>query len=191
MGSPVFKTGEGLKSPWRVRFPSASATCSRVEAAPACRRPGYRCEVTIRPRTGAVELQVTGLARSPGAWSRDDLAGVPGHVPDLGALAEGFAGDAAPLRPILDAAEPAAEATHATVISDDGHYRASIPLSELRERGWVAFALDGEALPRERGGPLRVVVPQGRTLCWNVKGAVEIELTAGPQPDSVPENPPH
>src|SRR5690606_31061909 len=28
VGPPVFKTGEGLKSPWRVRFPSASATAS-------------------------------------------------------------------------------------------------------------------------------------------------------------------
>ncbi len=134
---------------------------------------------------------MTGLARSPGAWSRDDIAGLPGRVPDLGALAEGFAGEAAPLRSILEAAAPEAAATHATVISDDGHYRASIPLDELRDRGWVAFALDGAALPRARGGPLRVVVPQGRTLCWNVKSVVEIELTAGPQPDSVPENPPH
>jgi hypothetical protein len=25
VGSPVFKTGEGAKAPWRVRFPSASA----------------------------------------------------------------------------------------------------------------------------------------------------------------------
>jgi hypothetical protein len=25
VGPPVFKTGEGAKAPWRVRFPSASA----------------------------------------------------------------------------------------------------------------------------------------------------------------------
>ncbi len=147
--------------------------------------------MTIRPRTDEVGLHVTGLASSPRTWSRDDLAGLPGRVPDLAALADGFAGEAAPLRPILEAAAPEAAATHATVISDDGHYRASIPLDELLEHGWVAFALAGKALPRERGGPLRVVVPQGRTLCWNVKSVVEIELTDGPQPDSVPENPPH
>ncbi len=147
--------------------------------------------MSIRRRTGSLQLAVTGRVRTSTAWDIEDLAGVPGRIPDLGDRAEGFAGEAVPLRPLLDAAGPDGAATHATVISDDGHYRASIPLDELRDNGWLAFRLDGEPLPRERGGPLRVVVPQGRTLCWNVKSAVEIEVTAGPQPDSVPENPPH
>ena len=116
---------------------------------------------------------------------------MPGAIADIGTEAEGFAGEAVPLTPILDASGPTAAATHATVESDDGHYRASIPLGDLMQRGWLMFALDGAPLPRERGGPLRVVVPEGRTLCWNVKGAATIRVTAGAEPDSVPANPPH
>ncbi len=147
--------------------------------------------MTIRRRDDAVQLAVAGLASSPRAWERSEIAELPGRIDDLGEHAPGFAGEAVPLAPIIAAADPDAAATHATVVSDDGHYRASIPLAELRDKGWLAYGLDGGPLPRDRGGPLRVVVPQGRTLCWNVKGAVEIELTDGPRPDSVPANPPH
>ncbi len=153
--------------------------------------PRYAQLVTIRRRTGAASLEVSGLVGAPRRWSAADLAELPGGVDDLGTLAEGFAGEAVPVGPVIDASRPAGEATHATVVSDDGHYRASIPLPELRSKGWVAIGLDGGPLPRSRGGPLRVVVPQGRTLCWNVKGVVAIELTDGAQPDSVPANPPH
>jgi hypothetical protein len=76
---------------------------------------------------------------------------------------------------LLDAAGPLPGTDHATVHSGDG-YRASIPVDELR-RG----VLDSG----------RLTVPGGRTLCWNVKDVVRIELTEGSQPDSVPENPPH
>jgi hypothetical protein len=77
---------------------------------------------------------------------------------------------------LLDAARPAPEADHATVHAGDDAYRASIPLGELR-RGRLT---DG-----------RLMIPDGRTLCWNVKDVVRIEVTAGPRPDSVPEDPPH
>ncbi len=136
-------------------------------------------------------LVVAGLVGGSRTWGWSELAALPGRIPDLGAEADGFAGEAVPVAAVLAASEPAIGATHATVESDDGHYRASIPLPELSEKGWLAFGLDGEPLPRDRGGPLRVVVPQGRTLCWNVKGAATIRLTAGPEPDSVPANPPH
>ena len=147
--------------------------------------------MTITRRDRDPELVVTGEVGREVRWPWRELAALPGCIPDLGTEAAGFAGAAVPLSAILDAAMPTAAATHATVESDDGHYRASIPLSELMHRGWLAFALDGAPLPRDRGGPLRVVVPQGRTLCWNVKGAAVLRLTAGPEPDSVPENPPH
>ncbi len=146
--------------------------------------------MSIRRRTDEPELRVTGDVAHPRAWTRAELAALPGRIPDLGSEADGFAGEAVPLTLVLDAAEPGSEATHASVESDDGHYRASIPLPELM-LGWLAFSLDGEPLPRERGGPLRVVVPQGRTLCWNVKGVTTIRITAGAEPDSVPANPPH
>ena len=76
----------------------------------------------------------------------------------------------------LAAARPLDDADHGTVIAAADGYRASIPLHELAKGSLT----DG-----------RLIVPGGRTLCWNVKDVVRIEVTVGPQPDDVPENPPH
>ena len=144
----------------------------------------------IRRRV-APQIVVTGLVDAPRTWAWDELGAFDGGIPDISSEAEGFVGEAIPAAAVLAAAVPRPAASHCTVVSDDGHYRASIPLTELREKGWLAFRLDGAPLPRDRGGPIRVIVPQGRTLCWNVKGVVELRLTAGPEPDSIPANPPH
>ena len=77
---------------------------------------------------------------------------------------------------LLAQARPRPEADHATVVSALDGYRASIPLDQLA----TGVLADG-----------RLTVPDGRTLCWNVKDVVRIEVTAGKQPDDVPENPPH
>ena len=82
----------------------------------------------------------------------------------------------AAVRDLLAAARPSPDADHGTVISAGDGYRASIPLEDLA-RGSLA---DG-----------RLTIPDGRTLCWNVKDVVRIEVTVGPEPDDVPENPPH
>jgi DMSO/TMAO reductase YedYZ molybdopterin-dependent catalytic subunit len=82
----------------------------------------------------------------------------------------------AALTELLTRARPRPSGDHATVHSGDDGYTASIPLHDLA-RGSLT---DG-----------RLFVEGGRTLCWNVKDVVRIEVTAGPRPDSVPENPPH
>ena len=51
------------------------------------------------------------------------------------------------------------DAVHVTFDALDG-YTTNLPLSDcLREEVLFASAFDGEALPREHGGPLRVVTP--------------------------------
>ncbi|MDP8959936.1 MAG: molybdopterin-dependent oxidoreductase [Actinomycetota bacterium] len=95
------------------------------------------------------------------------------------------------MRVLLEGSQPLEGAAFVTAESDDGLYRASIPREELVSKGWLAFAEDGQPLGRERGGPLRLVVPQGRTLCWNVKAVAELRLTAEGEPDSVPKDPDH
>lgn len=136
-------------------------------------------------------LRVTGLVGRARQLSWAQVDELPGAVPDLETVIEGFSGRAVPVREVLEAAEPMDGAGYVTVESDDGLYRASIPRSELEGKGWLAFRLGEGPLPRERGGPFRLVVPEGRTLCWNVKGVAELRLTADPEPDSVPADPPH
>jgi hypothetical protein len=81
---------------------------------------------------------------------------------------------------VLDQAGLHRDATHATVISRDGGYTASIPLEALLAGGRLAIGED-----------LRLTISGGRTLCWNVKDVGCVRVTDHPEPDSVPENPPH
>ena len=87
-------------------------------------------------------------------------------------------------------ASPDPSATHLSAISGDGLYSASIPLDQAAENG-VLLVGAGESMPRDMGGPFRLTVVDGDTLCWNVKNVAELRLTSGSEPDSVPENPGH
>jgi DMSO/TMAO reductase YedYZ molybdopterin-dependent catalytic subunit len=145
--------------------------------------------MAVRRRNSSPALLLGGLVESPGEVGWDELAGPA--VRDVAEVADGFVGDAVAVAALVERAAPTGSATHCTVVSDDGHYRASVPIDDLRSKGWLIFRLAGEPLPRDRGGPLRLVVPEGRTLCWNVKAVVELVFTEGPEPDSVPADPPH
>ena len=114
----------------------------------------------------------------------EDLAGLSGQVSEGEIPGRGVSAGA-----LLEASGP--RGGYVSVESDDGEYRASIPLEELSSKGVVVYGLADDHLPRERGGPFRVLVPEGATLCWNVKGVGEMRVTAAPEPDSVPTNPTH
>lgn len=72
--------------------------------------------------------------------------------------------------------------SHASFESSAGDYRASIPLEVARRQGVVIL---------EHDGSLRLRVEDGETLCWNVKDLGRIRPTVGPEPDSIPADPPH
>lgn len=135
-------------------------------------------------------ITVHGSVAQTASFTRLDLAELRG-VHDMGSIADGKVGRGVRLSELLDAARPASRATHVTAISADGRYRASIPIPDANASGWIAFAIESEALPSEHGGPFRLTVAGGRTLCWNVKDLGELKVTVGPEPDDVPERPPH
>lgn len=136
-------------------------------------------------------LSITGEVSQPQTLTATDMVGMPHAVDDVAREAPGATGRAVRVADLIAAATPTAAATHCTVISSGGGYRASIPLPELVEGGWLAFASGDGPLPEDAGGPFRLTVAQGTTLCWNVKRVAVLELTAGPVDDDVPENPPH
>lgn len=107
-----------------------------------------------------------------------DLAAHPSLVTDVAGRLPGRSGRAVPVAAVFVTDLP-----FATVASTDGEYTASIPTPDLLEGGLL--------LLDDPGGPLRLVVARGSTLCWNVKHVGSIRATATRQPDSVPENPPH
>lgn len=136
-------------------------------------------------------LRITGEVRASTAMTASDLAALPSVVANVSAVADGARGRAVRVAEVLDRARVDATATHCTVISEGGGYRAAIPLPTLLAGGWLAFELDGKPLPDSLGGPFRLTVAEGSTLCWNVKRVATLRLTVGAEPDDVPENPPH
>lgn len=136
-------------------------------------------------------LHITGLVEEQSTVDVGELRTFPSVVEDVSSFAPGAVGCAVRLGDILDRARPAAAATHCTVISADATYRASIPIGAVRDGGWLAFGIDNGALPRDMGGPLRLTVADGPTMCWNVKDVGELHFAAQREPDDVPEKPPH
>ncbi len=61
---------------------------------------------------------------------------------------------------ILEHVRPKPQATHLIQECNDG-YTTNVPLSELQGADvLLAYALDGQPLPIEHGGPMRMIVPQ-------------------------------
>lgn len=114
------------------------------------------------------------MVAHPKGYDLDTLRG-------MGIREEGVAEVVVPVRRIIEAARPRTAATHVTALSADGAYSASIPLTDAMGLGEVhAGDADGEPI-------LRLLVPGGMTLCWNVKDLGLLRVTAGPEPDSLPE----
>jgi hypothetical protein len=76
-----------------------------------------------------------------------------------------------PMASLICVVDPTEGADHATVVSGDGLFRASVPLDWLRTA-------------RIEAGRLRV--PDAPARCWSVKDVVAIRFTVGAEPDSVP-----
>lgn len=119
-------------------------------------------------------LAVSGLVETPDRYSLE-------HLARLGEHRDG-AVTVVPVRRVIEGAGPAPSATHVTALSADGSYSASIPLGEAVSKGEIHVdeATGG-------GPPIRLLVPDGMTLCWNVKGLGRLRVTEGPEPDSLPE----
>jgi DMSO/TMAO reductase YedYZ molybdopterin-dependent catalytic subunit len=109
-------------------------------------------------------LRVHGDVEAPFELTLAELVALSGkHVADvhcvtgwsvLGARFEGVT-----LRALAERARPKSSARH--LIFEAAHgYTANVPLREaLRPNVLVAHGLEGEALARAHGGPLRIVVP--------------------------------
>jgi DMSO/TMAO reductase YedYZ molybdopterin-dependent catalytic subunit len=130
-----------------------------------------------------------GLARDFGF---DDLAALPGQVPDISTLIAGREGGGVRLQSLLDAVGARAYGTHVTLTSTDGRFSASVPLAAVRD-AVVAYRLGNAPLPREKGGPLRFFIPNveqcavgGVDACANVKFLGRIRITAGAGEDTRP-----
>lgn len=82
---------------------------------------------------------------------------------------------------IEKAVRPTAQAKFVVLYSFD-NYTTNIPLEEMRKEGvFVAHTLEGEEIPPEHGGPIRMIIPQ--LYGWkSAKFLTRIEFTNEDQP---------
>ena len=123
------------------------------------------------------------------------LAELDGQIADVGALVPGRVGGAVTLQAILDRLNPGPELDYLTVESTDGGFAASVSLEALRH-AVIAYRVGDEPLPRDKGGPLRFLIPNdegcatgGADACANVKFVGTLRLTKGRGKDTRPETP--
>ena len=126
----------------------------------------------VRGREGVTVVLPDGHERSLDRWA---IEGLPGGVPDVGAVVPGRVGAAASMAALLD--EVGVAATSVVFGADDGLVTAPAPVADVRQ-AWLVYALDGLPLPQSQGGPFRLLVPPdaGVTACANVKGVSRILL---------------
>ncbi len=133
------------------------------------------------------KLAVDGAVEEPLSLSWDDFLALPQveDVSDFHCVTQWSRLDlhwkGVRLESLLDRARPLPEASHVLCHAYDG-YTTNLPLEEaLKPDVLLVHTVEGQPLPREHGGPVRVITPQ----LWAWKGAKwvsRIEVLAGDQP---------
>lgn len=132
-------------------------------------------------------ITIEGVVRQGVTLGYDDLAAMPGRIADVSTVVPGREGVAVPLAQVLAAAGIGDGATHLTIEADDQSFAASIPL-EIVESAVIVFELGGHPLPREKGGPFRLLIPNATRChgsdvdkCANVKfvGTLRLDTAQG------------
>jgi DMSO/TMAO reductase YedYZ molybdopterin-dependent catalytic subunit len=121
----------------------------------------------VAPRLAAEDwsFRVDGLVGTPTTWTWEQVQELPRSTYDgdihcvttwskLGTSFGGVSVDT-----FLDAAGVLPSATHAVAWSVTG-YTTNLPLEHVRGgQAWVVWEHEGRPLPREHGGPVRMIVP--------------------------------
>jgi len=146
-------------------------------------------DLGIRPRIPLQDwrLEVTGLVARPLELDWDDLQACPRQElrADIHCVTRwsclGLAWEGVHPRELLARAAPGPGATHVTLHGYDG-YTTNLPLEALLADGvLLADTLEGRPLPRDHGGPLRLVLPE-RYFWKSAKWLRAIEIHAGDRP---------
>lgn len=127
-------------------------------------------------------LPIAGRVTSPVTLSIDDLRALQLEtITDDFECVEGWVAPdltwrGVRLKTLIDRVDPAHDANYALVTAADGDYACSFPLDRLGE-ALLAVDLDGEPIPRDHGGPARLVPVGEATDCWeSIKWVSSIEV---------------
>ena len=110
----------------------------------------------------------------------------PGALADASVIDTSRRGRAVPVRLLMATDQPF------IVASDEaGTYVACIPTVDMLHGGHLLVGSNDHPLSEAEGGPVRLIVADGSTLCWNVKHVASLRAVPEKVPDSVPANPSH
>lgn len=141
-------------------------------------------------------LTVDGLVALPQSWTFEDLQALPAdvQVSDVSAKIPSKKGAGLSLQGILKSVRPTREDYWITFHASRDEFASSIPADpDVIETGIVIYALDGQPLPVEQGGPTRFMIPNPAACqtaeldeCANVKFLDRIEISAERGKDTRP-----
>jgi DMSO/TMAO reductase YedYZ molybdopterin-dependent catalytic subunit len=127
--------------------------------------PVLTAEATPRINLDTYTLGVDGLVEQPTTWTWSDLQSLPrsAYTGDIHCVTTWskfdvtFAGVSVDV--LLDAARPLDEARYVLAHSTTG-YTTNLPIQDVTGgKAWVVWEYGGQPLPREHGGPIRLLVP--------------------------------
>lgn len=142
-------------------------------------------------------LKVSGKVESPRDFSFDQLAQIEKQfqIEDVSTIEPSRQGSAVWLEGILSSVGVAESARFLGLHSSHDNFHASIPLADVRQRGFLIYCLDNQPLPQKKGGPVRFYIPDHASCntdeideCANVKFVDHIELTVERGFDNRPED---
>ncbi|AZH24567.1 molybdopterin-dependent oxidoreductase [Haloplanus aerogenes] len=132
-------------------------------------------------------VTLAGAVADPQTMRASDLASLVGEPMESSTACEGETAEPSRWRGVrvgtlLGRARPRADASHALVHSADPDYACGFDLDRLRD-ALLAVRLDGEPIPTERGGPVRLLVDDAD--CWErVKWVSRIDVLDEPPGDA-------
>ncbi len=127
--------------------------------------PVLTAEVTPHLDPRAWTMTVDGLVERPCTWTWDEAQALPQSeyagdihcVTTWSMLGTRFGGVSVDV--LLAAARPTPTAAYVLATCSTG-YTTNLPLADVTgDRAWVAWTHEGRPLPREHGGPVRLLVP--------------------------------
>jgi DMSO/TMAO reductase YedYZ molybdopterin-dependent catalytic subunit len=149
--------------------------------------PVLTAEATPRIRPEDWSITVDGLVDHPTTWTWSQAQGLPRStftgdihcVTTWSKLDVTFAG--VDVDVLLEAAGPQPDAAYVLAHASTG-YTTNLPLSDLTgAKAWVVWEVDGRPLPREHGGPARLLVPH--LYFWkSAKWVSRLEVLADDEP---------
>lgn len=177
---PITRGFTGTRRSERDRLPPGQYDAGREW-------PALTAEATPVLEPDRWTLSVDGLVATPRTWTWSEIHELPGsrYDGDIHCVTTWSKFDmtfrGVSVDTLLEAAGPLPEAGYLMAHAVSG-YTTNLPIADVTgARAWVVWEVDGKPLPREHGGPVRLLVPH--LYFWkSAKWVTRLELMARDRP---------